>query len=78
MRKVDIHPAPIVLALVLATMMETNFRRALMGTGGDPTVFVTSPISACMLALAVLVVVVPTYRNFKRRRASLSAAVRAN
>jgi putative tricarboxylic transport membrane protein len=74
MRKVDIHPAPIVLALVLATMMETNFRRALMGTGGDPRIFVTSPISACMLVLAILVVVVPALHNFKRRRASFSKA----
>jgi putative tricarboxylic transport membrane protein len=74
MRKVDIHPAPIVLALVLAAMMETNFRRALMGTGGDPRVFVTSPISACMLVLAILVVVVPALHNFKRRRASFSKA----
>ena len=62
MRKVDIHPAPIVLALVLAEMMETNFRRALMGEGGDPTIFVTSPISAGMLAVAALVIFVPLFR----------------
>jgi putative tricarboxylic transport membrane protein len=67
MRKVDIHPAPVVLALVLAEMMETNFRRALMGEGGDPTIFVTSPISAGMLAVAALVVFVPLFRMLSVR-----------
>jgi putative tricarboxylic transport membrane protein len=67
MRKVDIHPAPIVLALVLAEMMETNFRRALMGEGGDPTILVTSPISAGMLIVAAMVVFVPLFRMFSSR-----------
>jgi putative tricarboxylic transport membrane protein len=70
MRKVDIHPAPIVLALVLADMMETNFRRALMGEGGDPTILVTSPISAGMLIVAALVVFVPLFRLLKERNRS--------
>jgi putative tricarboxylic transport membrane protein len=67
MRKVDIHPAPIVLALVLAEMMETNFRRALMGEGGDPTILVTSPISAGMLIVAAMVVFVPLFRILSSR-----------
>jgi putative tricarboxylic transport membrane protein len=67
MRKVDIHPAPIVLALVLAEMMETNFRRALMGEGGDPTILVTSPISAGMLIVAAMVVFVPLFRMLSSR-----------
>jgi TctA family transporter len=47
--------------------METNFRRALMGEGGDPTIFVTSPISAGMLAVAALVVFVPLFRMLSVR-----------
>jgi putative tricarboxylic transport membrane protein len=76
MRKAEIHPAPIVLALVLASMMETNFRRVLMGGGGDPMVFLTSPISAGMLIVAALVVTSPLIRKFTdRRRARKTANV---
>ena len=56
-----------VLALVLAEMMETNFRRALMGEGGDPTILVTSPISAGMLIVAAIVVFVPLFRMLSSR-----------
>jgi putative tricarboxylic transport membrane protein len=68
MRKVDIHPAPVVLALVLGEMMETNFRRALMGENGDPMVFLTAPISAVLLIVAALVILSPTIRTLWERK----------
>jgi putative tricarboxylic transport membrane protein len=54
MRKFDYPAAPLVLALVLGPLMETNFRRALSLSQGDYTVFLTHPISAFLLACAVL------------------------
>src|SRR5688572_23729835 len=54
MRKFDYPAAPVVLALVLGPMMETNFRRTLAISQGDYTVFLTHPISAFLLACAVL------------------------
>jgi putative tricarboxylic transport membrane protein len=45
-------PVPVVLALVLGPSLETNFRRALVESRGDPTVFVTQPISLLFLILA--------------------------
>jgi putative tricarboxylic transport membrane protein len=68
MRKVDVHPAPVVLALVLGEMMETNFRRALMGQGGDPMVFLAAPISAVLLIVAALVVLAPVLRTLWGRK----------
>lgn len=68
MSKVDIEPAPIVLALVLGYMMESNFRRALVGSGDELSVFFLSPISAVCLVLAVIVFFLPFIEALARRR----------
>ena len=63
--KVGAEPAPLILGFVLGPLMEENFRRAMMLSRGDPMVFVQRPISAFLLALAVLlliILVVPTVR----------------
>jgi putative tricarboxylic transport membrane protein len=54
MRKFDYPAAPVVLALVLGPQLETNFRRALTISHGDYVTFLTHPIAAVLLALAVL------------------------
>lgn len=66
--KIDIEPAPIVLALVLGYMMESNFRRALVGSGDDYMVFMTSPISAICLVLALVVFVLPFLGKLSRKQ----------
>ena len=43
--KLECEPAPLLLGFVLGPMMEENLRRALLLSRGDPTVFVTRPIS---------------------------------
>jgi putative tricarboxylic transport membrane protein len=43
----------VILALVLGPSLETNFRRALVESRGDPTVFVTQPISLLFLVLGI-------------------------
>jgi putative tricarboxylic transport membrane protein len=48
------EPAPLLLAFVLGPLIEENFRRAMRLSRGDPSTFVTHPISAALLALAVL------------------------
>lgn len=62
-KKLDCSPAPLVLALVLAPMLEENFRRAMLISKGDPSVFVTHPISLGILVLTVFLAVF-----FLRRR----------
>ena len=55
MRKLDCEPTPLLLGLVLAPLLEENFRRALLVSGGHITVFVTRPISlGFAIASAVL------------------------
>ncbi|MCZ7563423.1 MAG: tripartite tricarboxylate transporter permease [Burkholderiales bacterium] len=66
--KLDCEPAPLILGFILGPLMEENLRRAMLLSRGDPTTFVTKPISAALLAVAVallLVVIAPAVR--KRR-----------
>jgi len=52
--KLDCEAAPLLLAFILGPMMEENFRRAMQLSQGDPTTFLTRPISAGLLVVAVL------------------------
>jgi len=52
--KLGCEPAPLLLGYILGPLTEEYLRRALLISRGDPTVFVKRPISAAMLAVAVL------------------------
>ena len=67
LRRCDIHPAPIVLALVLGDMLESNLRRAMITDNDNVLAVISHPITAGLLLLAVLVMVSPL---LGRRRAS--------
>jgi putative tricarboxylic transport membrane protein len=63
--KLDCEPAPMLLGFILGPMMEEYLRRAMLLSRGDPLVLFQRPISATILALAVvslLVVVAPAIR----------------
>jgi putative tricarboxylic transport membrane protein len=55
--KLDCEPAPLLLGYILGPMMEEYLRRAMALSRGDPMIFLERPISAAMLALAVLAMV---------------------
>ncbi|WP_375463927.1 tripartite tricarboxylate transporter permease [uncultured Methylobacterium sp.] len=61
------HPAPILLGFVLGPRFEENFRRAMLLSQGDLTVFVERPISAAFLAVCALLVVGQLYMRWRRR-----------
>ena len=42
LRKLELPPVPILLGLVLGSMTETNFRRALLISNGNPKIFFSS------------------------------------
>lgn len=62
--------APFVLALILGPLVETNFRRAMLVSGGDLTSFVTRPISAVLLGLTALLMLSPLAMRIFVGRAS--------
>lgn len=70
MRKLEFEMTPLVLALVLGPMMESNLRLSLLLSQGDASVFVTKPISAIfmgMSALLIISVLSPSIRNRRSR-----------
>ncbi|WP_049561478.1 tripartite tricarboxylate transporter permease [Nonomuraea sp. SBT364] len=69
MKKFGFEPGPLLLAFVLGTMIESSARQALLIFGGDPTGFLTRPISGTIFALVALVAVLPLIRTAWRRKA---------
>ena len=66
--KLGAEPAPLLLGFILGPMMEENLRRALLLSRGDWSVFGTRPISAGLLAAAVLLLVIVLLPSIKNKR----------
>jgi putative tricarboxylic transport membrane protein len=66
--KLGAEPAPLLLGFILGPMMEENLRRALLLSRGDWSVFVTSPLSAGLLAVAALLLVIVLLPSIKKKR----------
>jgi putative tricarboxylic transport membrane protein len=66
--KIGVQPAPMVLGFVLGPLLEENFRRAMLLSGGDPAVFVQRPISAALLAVAAILLVVLVFPVIRKKR----------
>jgi putative tricarboxylic transport membrane protein len=67
MRRFDMPVGPAVIGLILGPLAETQFRRALSISQGDPSTFFTHPISATFLALTALLIVIPwLVRRFRQ------------
>jgi TctA family transporter len=71
--KFKCEPAPMILAFVLGPLVEENLRRALLISRGDPSVFVTRPISAAFLAATVLLLVVMIVPSVRKKRDEATA-----
>src|SRR3954451_13663510 len=66
--KHDFEPAPMILGFVLGPLMEENLRRAMLIARGDATVFLTRPISATLLALALFLLVLAVLPSLRAKR----------
>lgn len=66
-KKLDFPVPPMILALVLGRMFEVSFRRSLIISDGDFTIFLTRPISLALLFMAVLVFFYPLILDLIRR-----------
>ena len=56
------------LGFVLGPLLEENLRRAMILSRGDPSTFVTRPISARLLAIALAVLIVVFLPSVRRKR----------
>jgi putative tricarboxylic transport membrane protein len=73
LRKMKYPLAPLVVALVLGDSTERELRKALIGSHGNPAVFVESPFAAILLVLSVVLVLLPFIRRLFRRRPAPSS-----
>jgi putative tricarboxylic transport membrane protein len=62
------HPAPILLGFVLGPRLEENFRRAMLTSRGDISVFIERPISAAFIGLVVLLIGLRIYFRLRPRK----------
>ncbi len=67
-KKLDCEPAPLLLGFVLGKLMEEYLRRAMTISRGDPMVFVTRPLSATLLGIALVLLIIVFLPAIARKR----------
>ncbi len=74
-KKFDIPTTPFILGFILGPLAEVNLRRGLMRSSGSFMPFLTSPISAVFLAIALVVVLLAVLKPVmaKRKKAKQQA-----
>ncbi|GAA6394769.1 tripartite tricarboxylate transporter permease [Lawsonibacter sp. OA9] len=68
MKKFGFPVTPLCIALVLGKLFETNLRRSLILSKGNPFVFFTRPISCGILILAVFMLFFPIISNMRANK----------
>jgi TctA family transporter len=66
--KIECEPAPMILGFILGPLMEENLRRAMLLSRGDPTVFLTKPISAGFMIASVLLLLAVALPALRKTR----------
>jgi putative tricarboxylic transport membrane protein len=66
--KLGCEPAPFLLGFVLGPLLEEHLRRSMIISRGDLTTFVTRPISAALLAMAVAALLLAVLPAIRRQR----------
>jgi len=66
--KLGCEPAPLLLGFVLGPLLEEHLRRAMTISRGDPSVFVTRPISAALLVVALAALVLAVLPAIRKKR----------
>ena len=66
LEKVKIPLAPFVIGYILAPIAEENLMRGLMSSNGSFMPMVTRPVSLLFLIVAIILLVIPIYKRFKK------------
>src|SRR6267154_908861 len=66
--KHDFEPAPMLLGFILGPLMEENLRRAMLIARGDPSTFITRPISGSLIGLAAFLLVLAVLPMIRHKR----------
>jgi putative tricarboxylic transport membrane protein len=66
--KLECEPAPMILGFILGPLMEENLRRAMLLSRGDPSTFITKPISAGFIIASVILLVIVALPAIRKKR----------
>lgn len=72
LRKLDFPLAPVVLTVILGPMMERSLMQSLEISQGSFRVFFKSPLAVVFLVLAILVLLLPSLKLFRRGKEAIS------
>jgi TctA family transporter len=67
--RLQCEPAPLLLGFVLGPMMEENFRRTMLISGGDPLILLQRPVSLTLVVLTIGLLLMLVMPAFSRTRA---------
>ena len=67
MRKLDIPPAPLVLAFVLGPIAENSIRQSLLLSDNSPIIYLQRPISAVLIGISVVLLAVLSFGRRTRK-----------
>lgn len=73
----DFSSAPLILGLVLGPLMEEHFRRSMLMSQGDPSIFFQRPFSASLLGLVGLMLAWTLWRFLQRSHTKRSESLAA-
>lgn len=76
MQRYDFPASPILLSLILGPLAESSLRRALIVSQGDFSILFTRPISATLIALAVLSIITSAIRQVRLEKKMAEQAAR--
>ena len=73
MKRYGFDGAPLIMALVLGGMLESALRRSLLISDGDLSIFITRPISAVFLVVALFFLVSPLFTRGQMGKKALGS-----
>ena len=76
MRTFGVPVAPALIGVVLGPIAETEFRRALAASSGDPAILVSSGISIGLYVMVLIAALVPLISLVRRRAAARRVEVK--
>src|SRR5438477_5921376 len=66
--KIECEPAPMILGFILGPLMEENLRRAMLLSRGDPSTFITKPISDGFIIASVILLAIVALPAIRKKR----------
>lgn len=67
-KKFEYEPAPLIMAFILGPMLENSMRQSLLMSMGNPVIFITRPMSAVCLIIALLIMLSAIFLKKRRKK----------